>query len=155
VYLSLDRNLVDGDKVVLSSYFSACSDGGRSCHSAVLRGDHHYDVLWWSRWSELGGAARDVVDVVRWSRWSDLGGAARDVVDVVRWSRWPELNMARLWLGMARLLPNYGSTDLATDTPGRSSNDVMITAPPAKSSSNHVDMDIPNVYVYTFHRKVY
>jgi len=55
----------------------------------------------WSTWSELGGAARDVVDVVRgrrgrssaellgtrstWSRstWSELGGAARDVVDVV------------------------------------------------------------------------
>jgi len=53
-------------------------------------------VVWWSRWSELGGAARDVVDVVRgrrgrssaeplgtWSTWSELGGAARDVVDVV------------------------------------------------------------------------
>ena len=55
-------------------------------------------MVWWS---ELGGAARDVVDVVRgrrgrssaellgtrstWSRstWSELGGAARDVVDVV------------------------------------------------------------------------
>ena len=31
-------------------------------------------------WSELGGAARDMVDVV-W--WSELGGAAQDVVDVV------------------------------------------------------------------------
>jgi len=37
-------------------------------------------VVWWSRWSELGGATRDMVDVV-W--WSELGGAARDVVDVV------------------------------------------------------------------------
>jgi len=37
-------------------------------------------MVWWSRWSELGGAAQDVVDVV-W--WLELGGAARDVVDVV------------------------------------------------------------------------
>jgi hypothetical protein len=50
-------------------------------------------VVWWS---ELGGAARDVVDVVGarrscsgrgwrglWSTWSELGGATRDVVDVV------------------------------------------------------------------------
>ena len=41
-------------------------------------------------WSELGGAARDVVDV-------SFGGATRDVVDVVR----GRLNMARLWLGVA------------------------------------------------------
>ena len=47
-------------------------------------------------WSELGGAARDVVDVVEaqwsrlgrgrrapWSTWSELGRTARDVVDVV------------------------------------------------------------------------
>ena len=80
MYLSLDRNLVDGDKVIRSSYFSACCDGGRGCHSAILRGDHHCDMVWWSRWSELGGAAQDVVDVV-W--WLELGGAARDVVDVV------------------------------------------------------------------------
>ena len=80
MYLSLDRNLVGGDEVVRSSYFSACCDGGRGCHSAVLRGDYHCDLVWWSRWSELGGAARDVV----W--WSELGGAARDVVDVVWWS---------------------------------------------------------------------
>ena len=65
MYLSLDRNLVDGDKVVRSSCFSACCDGGRDCHSAVLRGDHHCDVVWWSMWSELSGATRDVVDVVR------------------------------------------------------------------------------------------
>ena len=68
----------------------------------------------WSMWSELDGAARDVVDVVRgrcgrslveplktWLTWSvvdvvgaqrsrlgrgqrELGGAARDMVDVVR-----------------------------------------------------------------------
>ena len=80
MYLSLDRNLVDGDKVVRSSYFLACSDGGRSCHSAVLHGDHHCNVVWWSRWSELGGAARDVVDVVWWSMWSELGRATRDMV---------------------------------------------------------------------------
>ena len=86
--LIFDRNLVDGDKVVRSSYFSACCDGGRGCHSAVLRGDHHCDVVWWSRWSELGGAARYVVDVVWWLRWSELDGAARDVVDEARtWSK--------------------------------------------------------------------
>ena len=45
-------------------------------------------MIWWSTWSELGGAARDVVDVVWWSRWSELGGAARDVV----W--WSELGGA-------------------------------------------------------------
>ena len=87
MYLSLDRNLVGGDEVVRSSSFSACRhDGGRGCRSAVLRGDHHCDVVWWSTWSELGAAAQDVVDVVWWSRWSELGGAARDVVDVVWWS---------------------------------------------------------------------
>ena len=89
MYLSLDRNLVGGDEVVRSSSFPTCRhDGGRGCRSAVLRGDHHCDVVWWSMWSELGGAARDVVDVVRgrhgrssaellgtWSTWS--------VVDVV------------------------------------------------------------------------
>ena len=99
MYLSLDRNLVGGDEVVRSSSFLACCDGGRGCHSAVLRGDHHCDVVWWSRWSELGGAARDVVDVVWWSElgraardvvwWSELGGAARDVVDVV----WRQLDV--------------------------------------------------------------
>ena len=62
--LIFDRNLVDGDKVIRSSCFSACCDGGRSCHSAVLHGNHHCDVVWWLRWSELGGAARDVVGVV-------------------------------------------------------------------------------------------
>jgi len=87
--LIFDRNLVGGDEVVRSSSFPTCRhDGGRGCRSAVLRGDHHCDVVWWSMWSELGGAARDVVDVVRgrrgrssaellgtWSTWS--------VVDVV------------------------------------------------------------------------
>ena len=117
-----------------------------------------------------------MVDVVRgrrgpWSarhgslvaRHGPLSGSTR----LASASSWPtgwleQLDVARLWLGVAcsaaraaPLLPNYGSADLATDTPGRSSNDVMMTAPPAKSSSNHVDMDIPNVYVYTFHRKVY
>ena len=84
--LIFDRNLVGGDEVVRSSSFSACCDVGRGCHSAALRGDHHCDVVWWSRWSELSKAARDVVNVVWWSRWSELGGAARDVVDVVWWS---------------------------------------------------------------------
>ena len=56
--LIFDRNLVGGDEVVRSSSFSACCDVGRSCHSAILRGDHHCDVVWWS---ELGGAARDMV----------------------------------------------------------------------------------------------
>ena len=75
----MDRNLVGGDEVVRSSSFSACRhDGSHGCHSTVLCGDHHCDVVWWS---ELGGAARDMVDVV-W--WSEIGGAARDVVDVVR-----------------------------------------------------------------------
>ena len=65
MYLSLDRNLIGCDEVVRSSSFSACCDGGRGYHSAVLHGDHHCDVIWWSRWLELGRAARDVVDVVR------------------------------------------------------------------------------------------
>jgi len=77
VYLSLDRNLVDGDKVIRSSYFSAYCDGGHGCHSPVLHGDHHCDVVWWS---EPSGAARDVVDVV-W--WLELGGAAQDMVNMV------------------------------------------------------------------------
>ena len=46
--LIFDRNLVGGDEVVRSSSFSACCDSGRGCHSAVLRGDHHCDVVWWS-----------------------------------------------------------------------------------------------------------
>ena len=44
-------------------------------------------------WSELGGAARNVV---WWSRWSELGGAARDVVDVVWWSRWLARRLGQL-----------------------------------------------------------
>ena len=87
MYLSLDRNLVDGDEVVQSSSFPACRhDDGRGCRSAVLRGDHHCDVVWWS---ELGGAARDVV----W--WLELGGAARDMVDVVWWLTWSARLMAQ------------------------------------------------------------
>ena len=43
----------------LSSSFSTCRhDCGRDCRSAVLCGDHYCDVVWWS---ELGGAALDVV----------------------------------------------------------------------------------------------
>ena len=65
MYLSLDRNLVSGDEVVQSSSFPTCRhDGGRGCRSAILRDDHHCDVVWWSTWSELGGATRDVVGVV-------------------------------------------------------------------------------------------
>ena len=109
MYLSLDRNLVDGDKVVRSSYFSACCDGGRGCHSAVLRGDHHCDVVWWSK---LGGAARDVVDVVRGrcGRSSAEPLETWSVVDVVGawWSRsgcgrrspwlmWSVVDEARTW----------------------------------------------------------
>jgi len=71
----LDRHLVGRDEVVRSSSFSACRhDCGHDCRSAVLHGDHHYDVVWWPMWLELGGAARDVVNMVR---------AARDMVDVV------------------------------------------------------------------------
>ena len=69
MYLSSDRNLVDGDEVVRSSSFpTCCHDGGHGCRSAVLRGDHHWDVVLWSRWSELGGVARGVVNVVRGRR---------------------------------------------------------------------------------------
>ena len=113
----MDRNLVDGDKVVRSSYFSACCDGGRGCHSAVLRGDHHCDVVWWSRWSELGRAARDVVDVVWWSElegaardvvwWSKLGGAAQDMVDMVR----GRLDMAHSVARRGSLLHRCGPLD--------------------------------------------
>ena len=77
MYLSLDRNLVGGDEVVRSSSFPTCRhDCGLDCRSAVLRGDHHGDVVLWSRWSELGRAARDVVDVVGTRRGS-LDGSLR------------------------------------------------------------------------------
>ena len=69
-----DRNLIGGDEVVQSSSFLTYHhDCSRDCRSAVLRGDHHCDVVLWSRWSELGGAARDVVDVVA----VDVVGARR------------------------------------------------------------------------------
>ena len=89
--LIFDRNLVGGDEVVRSSSFSTYCDGGRGCHSTVLHGDHHCDVVWWS---ELGGAARDVV----W--WSELGGATRDVV----W--WSVVGSSWLagWLDAVRLV---------------------------------------------------
>ena len=115
MYLSLDRNLVDGDKVVRSLYFSACCDGGRGCHSAVLRGDHHCDVVGWSRWSELGGVAQDMVwwsggrssaELLRtWSMWSELDGAAGDVVDVVA----VDVVGARRSYSAARLMARRGS----------------------------------------------
>ena len=74
MYLSLDRNLVGGDEVVRSSSFPTCHhDDGSGCRSAVLRVDHHWDVVLWSRWSKLGGATRDVVDVVA----VDVVGARR------------------------------------------------------------------------------
>ena len=108
--LIFDRNLVGGDEVVRSSSFLTCRhDGGRGCCSAVLRGDHHCDVVWWSRWSELGGAARDVVDVVHgrcgrssaeplemWSTWSVVK-ARRSCLRCGRhgsWSTWLELGGA-------------------------------------------------------------
>ena len=126
MYLSLDRNLVGGDEVVRCSSFSACCDGSRGCHSAILRGDHHCDVVWWSKWSELGGAARDVVNVVWWSRWSELGGAARDVV---WWSRWSELSglLDGLCGSLARRGSLSGSTWLVHQL-GQSSSDAMMAA---------------------------
>jgi len=56
-------------------------------------------MVWWSRWSELDGAARDAVDVV-WSTWFELDGAAQDVVDVVG---------ARRSCSAARLMARRGS----------------------------------------------
>jgi hypothetical protein len=45
VHLSLDGSLVSGDKIDWPSSFSTfCHDGGRGCHSVVLRGDHYYDM---------------------------------------------------------------------------------------------------------------
>ena len=41
VYLSLDESLVGDDKIVRPSSFSTCHDGGRFCHSVVLRGDYY------------------------------------------------------------------------------------------------------------------
>ena len=86
--LIFDRNLVGGDEVVRSSSFPTCRhDGGRGCRSAVLRDDHHCDVVWWSRWLELGGAARDVVDVVR-------GQHGRSSVELLgTWSTWSVVNV--------------------------------------------------------------
>ena len=44
--LIFDRNLVGGDEVVRSSSFLTYRhDCGRDCRSAVLRGDHHCDVV--------------------------------------------------------------------------------------------------------------
>jgi len=46
VYLSLDKSLVGGDKIVWpSSFVTCCHDGGRGCRSAVLRSDYYCD--WW------------------------------------------------------------------------------------------------------------
>ena len=45
VYLSLDENLVGGDKIVCPSSFpTCCHDSGRSCRSAVLCGDYYCDA---------------------------------------------------------------------------------------------------------------
>ena len=95
--------MVSGDEVVRSSSFSACCDGGRGCHNAVLRGDHRCDVVWWSRWSKLGGAARDMVDVVWWSRWSELGDSTWSVVSVS--------SDGLLTARVARLMARRGSLD--------------------------------------------
>ena len=65
----------------LSSSFSTCRhDCGRDCRSAVLRGDHHCDVVWWSK---LSGAARDVVDVVRGQRGYSSSSVIGDGVGAV------------------------------------------------------------------------
>ena len=58
----------------------------------------------WSTWSELDGAARDVVDVVWWSRWSELDGAARDVVGAQR-----SCSVARLMARRGSLSGSCGS----------------------------------------------
>jgi len=45
VYLSLDENLVGGDKIVCPSSFLTCDhDSGRGCRNTVLRGDHYCDT---------------------------------------------------------------------------------------------------------------
>ena len=45
VHLSLDESLVGGDKIIWPSSFLTCHhDGVRSCHSAVLCGNHHCDA---------------------------------------------------------------------------------------------------------------
>ena len=79
MYLSLDRNLVDGDEVVRSSSFPTHRhDGGRGCRSAVssrrssLRRGLVVDVV--GAWRSCSGRGR---------RGRVVGGAARDVVDVV------------------------------------------------------------------------
>ena len=96
--LIFDRNLVDSDKVVRSSSFPTCRhDGGRGCRSAVLHGDHHCDVVWWSMWSELGGATRDVVDVVA----VDVVGARRSCLRCGRRGRgrrgWSSVELLGTW----------------------------------------------------------
>ena len=106
MYLSLDRNLVGGDEVVRSSSFPTYRhDGGRGCRSAVLRGDHHCDVVWWSRWSELGGAARDVVDMVRGRR----GRSSAELLET--WSTWSVVDVATRsvrWSEGMYLVPSHG-----------------------------------------------
>jgi len=59
-------------------------------------------VVWWSRWSELSGATRDVVDVVG-ARQScsgrgrcGRGRRGRSSVELLEtWSTWSELGVAR------------------------------------------------------------
>ena len=97
--LIFDKNLVDGDEVVRSSSFSACCDGGRGCHSAVLRGDHHCDVVWQSMWSELGGAAQDVVDVFHGRR----GWSSAELLGT--WSAWSGGRSSSDAMMAAQLLP--------------------------------------------------
>ena len=53
----------------------------------------------------IGRCTESRSDEIDGRTWSELGGAARDVVDVVR----GRLDMARLWLGMARSVARRGS----------------------------------------------
>ena len=44
VYLSLDANLVGGDKIIWPSSFLTYDRGDRGCRSVVLRGDYYCDA---------------------------------------------------------------------------------------------------------------
>ena len=125
MYLSLDRNLVSGDEVVRSSSFPACRhDGGRGCRSTVLRDDHYCDVVWWS---EVGGAARDMVDMVRARQsCSGHGRRGRSSAELLgTWLTWLADNS--MWARTARLVCDYHSpigslsAHLMSESPKKSS----------------------------------
>ena len=82
VYLSLDESLVDDDKIVWPSSFSTCHDGGRCCHSAVLRGDYYCD--WWSE--QVGQTIWSMARAGRCCRSASL--CSREAGDVL--SAWSE-----------------------------------------------------------------